>query len=69
MKGKKIFTQNEADQILKLIEEKLKTSKSKQKGVRDKIRGIGFYYSDFSNQKIPGGYTQDDFLKFIKIEG
>jgi len=69
MKGKNVFSQKEVDQILKLIEEKLKASKSKQKGIRDKIRVNGFYYSDFSSQKRPGGYNQDDFLAFVNIEG
>lgn len=69
MKGKKIFTQKETDLILELINEKLKAPKSKQKSIRDKIRAMGFYFSDFSKEKVPGGYTQEDFLRFIKIEG
>lgn len=67
MKGKSSFTRAEADQIIILISKKLKASKHKQKQIRDKIRRIGFYYSDFSSVKIQGGYTQDDFFRFVKI--
>lgn len=67
MKGKTVFSKKEVKQILGLIELKLKAPKEKQKVIRDEIRAIGFYYSDFSSQRIVGGYTQDDFLKFIKI--
>lgn len=67
MKGKATFTRSEADKILALIDLKLKADRSKQKGIRDKIRGIGFYWEDFYTVKRKGGYNQDDFLKVIKI--
>lgn len=67
MKGKKTFTQKEADQILVLIDQKLRAPRSKQKDIRDKIRAMGFYYSDFTTQKRTGGYNQEDFLGFVKI--
>lgn len=67
MRGKKTFTRKEVDQILELIDQKLKAPSGKQKGIRDKIRKIGFYYSDFSKARVPGGYTKDDFLRFVKI--
>ncbi len=69
MKGKKIFTQKEVDKILKLIAEKLKADRTSQKRIRNKIRALGFYYSDFSLNKRPGGYNQNDFLSLIKIKG
>ncbi len=69
MKGKKIFSQKEVDQILELIEQKLNAPSTKQKVIRDRIRARGFYYSDFSKTRIRGGYTREDFLGFIKVKG
>ena len=64
MKGKSIFTKKEADEIIALITQKLKASASEQKKIRDKIRKLGFYASDFG---IGGGYTVADFKKVAKI--
>ncbi len=63
MKGKTEFTKSEANQIRKLINQKLNASKNEQKTIRNKIRNIGFYFSDFSNKK---GYTVQDFENLIK---
>lgn len=51
MKGKNVFTSTEIESIKKLIIEKLKATPTKQKGIRDKIRKIGFYYTDFDASK------------------
>ena len=64
MKGKNIFTTSEVDKIKKLIAEKGEATPSKQKGIRNKIRELGFYYSDFSSQK--DGYTVEDFNGLIR---
>jgi hypoxanthine-DNA glycosylase len=64
MRGKSIFTQDEMAQIKKLTAEKLRASTDKQKGIRQKIRNIGFYYSDFDSSK--DGYTVADIDKLIK---
>ncbi|MEI6823357.1 MAG: hypothetical protein WCL51_15610 [Bacteroidota bacterium] len=64
MKGKNIFTKVEVEKIKDLIKMKLDASPDKQKGIRNKIRNIGFYYSDFSNDKK--GYTVTDFDNLIK---
>jgi len=64
MKGKKEFTKSEAEQIIKLIRQKLMASTNEQKAIRDKIRKIGFYASDFG---IGGGYTEQDFLRVVKV--
>lgn len=64
MKGKKTFSQAEAEQIIALIAEKLKADASEQKSIRNKIRKLGFYASDFG---ISGGYTVNDFLNFTCI--
>lgn len=47
MKGKKIFTKDEINEIKSLIKEKLKAPQNKQKGIREKIRCKGFYWEDF----------------------
>lgn len=66
MKGKSTFTRREADEICRFIEEKLKANTNEQKRIRDRIRRIGFYASDFG---IGGGYTVQDFLRVATIVG
>jgi hypoxanthine-DNA glycosylase len=66
MKGKSTFTRAEADQIIKLIRQKLKADSTAQKGIRNKIRDLRFYATDFG---IGGGYTEQDFLRVVKIIG
>jgi hypothetical protein len=51
MKGRKSFTNSEILIIKKLIAEKVKASTSKQKHIRQKIRDIGFYFTDFYSRK------------------
>jgi len=64
MKGKSTFSQGEANAIIALIRKKVVADRNEQKRIRDKIRAIGFYASDFG---IGGGYTEHDFLRLIKI--
>jgi len=66
MKSKSIFTKEEADEIVKLIRKKLESDSSKQVGIRNKIRRLGFYASEFG---FRGGYTVEQFLSVAKIEG
>ncbi len=66
MKGKSTFTKSEAEQIEVLISAKLKATSDKQKGIRDKIRKLGFYASDFN---IGNGYTVSDFRRVVNIIG
>ena len=66
MKGKSIFTKKESNSIIELIRKKLQSNQVEQKRLRDKIRAIGFYASDFG---IGGGYTEFDFLRVVKITG
>jgi hypothetical protein len=66
MKSKEFFSKPEADEIIKLIKEKLKANPSKQKGIREKIRKIGFYASDYG---FRDGYTVEQFLSVAKIIG
>ena len=66
MSKKSTFTKNEAKQIEALIEEKLQSSADKQKGIRQKIRNLGFYASDYD---VSRGYTVADFRRVINIIG
>jgi hypothetical protein len=66
MKGKSTFTRTEADEIYRLIEEKLTADSNGQKRIRDRIRKLGFYASDFG---IGGGYTVKDFMRVATIVG
>ncbi len=66
MRSKLSFTKLEAEEIVRLIIEKLKTEPTKQKGIRDKIRKIGFYASDYG---FRDGYTVEQFLSVAKITG
>jgi hypothetical protein len=64
MKGKSTFSRSEANAIIELIRKKLNAEPTKQKQIREKIRALGFYASDFG---ISGGYTENDFLRVIKV--
>lgn len=63
MKGQNTFTTSQIDQIKKLIADKVLATPDKQKGIRGKIRRLGFHYSDFSSKK--NGYTVADFETLI----
>ncbi|WP_164123031.1 hypothetical protein [Sphingobacterium sp. xlx-130] len=66
MKGKDTFTTEEATKIIALIEAKLKAGKEEQKKIRDKIRALGFYSTDFGMG--PGyGYTVEDFKNVVTV--
>lgn len=64
MKGQNTFTTLQIQTIKKLIAEKVVATPDKQKGIRGKIRNIGFHYSDFSSKK--DGYTVADFEALIR---
>ncbi|MDB5227002.1 MAG: hypothetical protein JWN78_1195 [Bacteroidota bacterium] len=64
MKSKKEYTKVEAEEIISMIQEKLKSDAVKQKGIRAKIRSRGFWASEFG---FRDGYTVQDFLSVIKV--
>lgn len=66
MKSKEFFTKTEANEIIKLIEEKLKASPTKQKVIRNRIRKLGFYATDYG---FRDGYTVAQFKSVAKIDG
>ena len=59
MKGKSQFTQNEADEIRRLLRSKVSADRDTQKRLRDKMRKIGFYITDFSASSE--GFDESDF--------
>lgn len=59
MQGKRIFTEDEVARIRAILEEKRWAPRDKQKGLRAKLRRIGFYISDFSSN--PDGFGPLDF--------
>lgn len=63
MKGKKDFTRREFDEIRGLLDVKLKSSPMKQKSVREKIRKLKFYISDFGFSPDGFGPRQFDALQ------
>lgn len=66
MKGLNTFTNSEILTLKKLIAEKEIATPDKQKGIRGKIRKIGFYFSDFSSRK--DGYSVADFEELISLK-
>ena len=66
MKSKNSFTKSEAEEIIRLINEKLKADSVKQKSIREKIRKLGFYASDYG---FRDGYTVEQFMSVAKIFG
>ncbi len=66
MKSKAFFSKAEADAIVLLIKQKLKADTTKQKSIRNKIRQLGFYASDYG---FRDGYTEEQFLSVVKISG
>lgn len=66
MQGIDTFTEHDANEIRKLIQEKIIAPENMQKSIRQKIRDIGFYYTDFQQNRIAGGYTVDFFNELIE---
>ena len=64
MQRKTTFTSAEAETIRALIRQKCNADRSTQKSVRDKMRNLGFYISDFTSNL--DGFTVEDFEALIK---
>ena len=62
MNGKNLFTTAELVTIRELLKRLRNVSKTQQKGIRDSLRKIGFYISDYNLPKC----TVDDFDALIK---
>lgn len=63
MKSKTTFTVEEYNDIIRLIEEKLKSDSEGQKAIRGKIRDKGLYWSDFYSND-----TEYKCRKFYQVE-
>lgn len=66
MKSKTTFTVEEYNDIIRLIEEKLKSDSEGQKAIRGKIRDKGLYWSDFYSNDTE--YNVENFIR-LKDEG
>lgn len=66
MPHRSTFTLEELNQIRNLISQKIDAPANIQKVIRNQIRDIGFYYSDFRTDRTIGGYTVDDFNDLIE---
>ncbi len=66
MKSRTTYSQTEANEIITLIREKLKSDSAKQKGIRAKIRRKGFWASEFG---FNNGYSVEEFLSVVSITG
>lgn len=62
MKGKTVFSESEYHALCKLITERCAAPSNKQKPIRDKMRNIGLYGSDFGIRDM----TVDKFNGLIK---
>lgn len=63
MKGRDTFTAAEVNTLKKLIAEKQSASVHRQNSIRQKIRDLNFYYSDFGSLKED--YTVEEFEALI----
>ena len=69
MKGKSKFKEIERNMITELLYLKMNSEKNEQKIIRNKIRKMGFYISDFDHSHR--GFSDIDFKMLIdnnKIE-
>ncbi len=63
MKGKKVFSISEARSIRALLVQLARTPSEEKKGVRDQLRSLGFYITDFTNSKA--GFRAEDFDSLV----
>lgn len=64
MPTKKKYTKQEATLIRALLREKARAVRNEQKGIRAKLRRLGFYITDFDQSY--SGFTVGDFEALIK---
>lgn len=62
IKGKRIFSKNEKRELMMLIRQKCNLPSNKQKAIRDKMRSIGFYATDFGATNV----TVEKFEELIR---
>ena len=64
MKGVSSFSTDQASRIRALLNEKIRASSEDQKRIRDEIRAIGFYISDFRSSSK--GFGPEDFDALVR---
>jgi hypothetical protein len=64
MKGRSTFTGDEAARIRKLLSAKIRSKRDQQKRIRDEIREMGFFISDFTSSTR--GFAPDHFDVLVK---
>ena len=64
MKGKSAFTQREAETIRQKLREVHRGDRDLQRRLREKLRAMGFYISDFSRSSH--GFTASDFDSLVQ---
>lgn len=64
MKGRSRFSEVEADEIRSILAEVRRAERSKQKGLRDKLRSRGFYIRDWATDQR--GFTVSDFNELVE---
>ena len=68
MKGKSKFTEQEVDELRELIQKRENAERSQQKGIRSKMRKIGFYSRDDFGINDLKGADFENLLKSGKIK-
>ena len=63
MAGRRRFSPNEASEIRNLLARKSRADRSAQKHLRNRIRKIGFYITDFDQSGL--GFGPDDFDRLV----
>ena len=61
MNGRRHFTTDEATRICSLLDERFGLDRQFQKPVRDKLRDLGFYITDWASS----GLTSTDFRALV----
>ena len=66
MKGRKIFTHDEAETIRQLLRRKIQSERNEQKKIRSKLRNdLRFHITDFDGTY--SGFGSDDFDRLIEL--
>jgi hypothetical protein len=63
MRGKSAFTQREAETIRQKLREVRRGDRDLQRQLREKLRAMGFYVSDFSRSSH--GFTAADLFRIV----
>jgi len=63
VQGRNEFTPDEAGRIRQLLDEKERVSENQQKGIRQKLRSLGFYITDFDTSQT--GFAAANFDQLV----